>query len=160
MTADFSDYASRPIAFLLRYLLTRPIAHIVILVSVLGAVGCSVATQYGMKYLVDTLSGSGAIWTAFAVLVGLVAGDALLWRVAGWLANTTFVQVTGDLRRDLFRHLIDHAPSYFTDRLPGTITARVTAAANAAFMIETMMVSNVLPPIIATVVSIGFIGMI
>ncbi|HEY1723189.1 MAG TPA: hypothetical protein VGG27_18235, partial [Magnetospirillaceae bacterium] len=51
-------------------------------------------------------------------------------------------------------------PQFTADRLPGTITARVTAAANAAFMIETMMVSNVLPPIIATVVSIGFIGMI
>ena len=160
MTADFSDYAGRPIAFLLRYLRTRLTAHLIILTSVLGAVGCSVATQYGMKYLVDTLSTGGMIWRAFGVLVVLVTGDALLWRVAGWLANTTFVQVTGDLRRDLFRHLIDHAPSYFTDRLPGTITARVTAAANATFMIETMMVSNVLPPIIATIVSIGFIAII
>ncbi len=160
LPADFSSFAGRPIAFLMRYLHARPIAHLIILAGVFGAVGCSVATQYGMKYLVDTLNGKGAVWFAFAVLVVLVSGDALLWRVASWIANITFVRVVGDLRRDLFRHLVDHAPSYFSDRLPGTITARVTAAANATFMIETMMVSNVLPPIIATIVSVIFVATI
>ena len=35
----------------------------------------------------------------------LIAADNLLWRVASWIANYAFVGVTGDLRRDLFRHL-------------------------------------------------------
>jgi len=32
------------------------VAHIAILAAVLGAVGCSVSSQYGVKFLVDTLS--------------------------------------------------------------------------------------------------------
>ncbi len=51
----------------------------------------------------------------------LIAADNLLWRVASWTASFTFVGVTGDLRRDMFRHLTGHAPSYFSDRLPGML---------------------------------------
>ena len=51
-----SDYAKRPIAFLLRYVRRRALAHVAILIAVLGAVGCSVSSQYGVKFLVDTLS--------------------------------------------------------------------------------------------------------
>ena len=50
----------------------RPAAHAAILIAVLGAVGCSVSTQYGVKFLVDVLSAgrkAAAIWLAFAVLV-------------------------------------------------------------------------------------------
>jgi ATP-binding cassette subfamily B protein len=84
------------------------------LTSVLAAVVCSVSTQYGVKFLVDTLSGARAAdlaWIAFAVLVSLIVADNLLWRLASWIANYAFVGVTGDLRRDLFRHLTGHAPS-------------------------------------------------
>ena len=86
-----------------------------------------------------------ACWSA------LIAADNLLWRVAGWIASFTFVGVTGDLRRDLFRHLTGHSPSYFADRLPGTLTSRVTATSNAVFTVENMFVWNVLPPCAATV---------
>ena len=63
----------------------------------------------------------------------LIAADNLLWRLAGWIASFTFVRVTGDLRRDLFRHLTGHSPSYFADRLPGMLTSRVTATSNAVY---------------------------
>ena len=62
------------------------------------------------------------MWFAFALLVSLIAADNLLWRLAGWIASFTFVRVTGDLRRDLFRHLTGHSPNYFADRLPGMLT--------------------------------------
>ena len=64
-------------------------------------------------------SAAHGIWLAFAFLVFLIAADNLLWRMAGWVASFTFVRVTGDLRRDLFRHLTGHSPTYFADRLPG-----------------------------------------
>ena len=73
-----------------------------------------------------------SVWTAFVLLVSLIAADNLLWRLAGWIASFTFVRVTGDLRRDLFRHLTGHSPSYFADRMPGMLTSRVTATSNAA----------------------------
>jgi ATP-binding cassette subfamily B protein len=68
------------------------------------------------------------------------------------------VRVTGDLRRDIFRHLTGHAPSYFSDRLPGMLTSRITATSNAVFTVENMFVWNVLPPCIATVAAIVLIG--
>jgi ATP-binding cassette, subfamily B, bacterial len=157
---DLCHYAHRPAAFLLRYVCRRPLGHALILGAVLGAVGCSVSAQYGVKLLVDALSSSAdlsRVWWAFAVLVALIAGDNLLWRVAGWTASHAIVGVTGDLRAELMRYLTGHAPGFFADRLPGTLTGRVTATSNAAYTTETMMMWNVLPPCIATVVSIGLL---
>ncbi len=134
----------------------------VIVSAVIAAVACSVGTQYGVKYLVDSLtagsSHASSVWLAFAFLMSLIAADNLLWRVASWTASFTFVGVTGDLRRDMFRHLTGHAPSYFSDRLPGMLTSRITATSNAVFTVENMFVWNVLPPCIATVSAILLIG--
>jgi ATP-binding cassette, subfamily B, bacterial len=154
-------YASRPVAFIARYVSWRPFCHAAILVAVLGAVICSVSAQYGVKFLVDTLSGARAAdmaWFAFALLVALIVADNLLWRVACWIASYTFVGVTGDLRRDLFRHLTGHAPSYFADRMPGALTSRITATSNAVFTIENMSMCNVLPPCVATFVAIAWVA--
>jgi ATP-binding cassette subfamily B protein len=157
--AGLCDYASRPLAFIFRYIRRRPFAHAVILIAVLGAVTCSVGTQYGVKFLVDTLSrshGTG-VWIAFGLLGSLIATDNLLWRIASWIANSAFVGVTGDLRRDLFRHLIGHSPGFFADRLPGMLTSRVTATSNAVFTAENMFIWNVLPPCVATIAAIALV---
>ena len=66
-------------------------------------------------------------------------------------AARTFVDVTGDIRRDLFGHLSRHSPSYFAERLPGALASRVTAASNAAFTVSNTMAWNVLPPCIAVI---------
>jgi ATP-binding cassette subfamily B protein len=159
---NLSGYANRPFPFVMRYLRRRLGSHLVILLAVVAAVACSVSTQYGVKYLVDALAAgpghSGAVWLAFIFLISLIASDVLLWRVASWTASFTFVGVTGDLRRDIFRHLTGHAPSYFVDRLPGMLTSRITATSNAVFTVENMFVWNVMPPCIATIVAIALIG--
>jgi ATP-binding cassette, subfamily B, bacterial len=158
-TAELCDYANRPLAFIFRYVRQRPVSHAVILAAVLAAVACSVGTQYGIKYLVDTLSGgvNTYVWAAFILLGVLIAADNLLWRLASWIANFAFVGVTGDLRRDLFRHLTGHSASYFAERLPGTLTSRITATSNAVFTGENMFVWNVLPPCVATVAAIALV---
>jgi ATP-binding cassette subfamily B protein len=157
-----SGYAHRPLAFVLRYLRKRLTPHVVIFVSVVAAVACSVGTQYGVKHLVDGLSAgpahAGSVWLAFVLLMSLIAADNFLWRIASWTASFTFVGVTGDLRRDVFRHLTGHAPSYFSDRLPGMLTSRITATSNAIFTVENMFVWNVLPPCMATIMAIVLIG--
>jgi ATP-binding cassette subfamily B protein len=159
---NLSGYANRPLPFVLRYLRQRLAAHAVILTAVIAAVACSVGTQYGVKYLVDGLSAgparAGSVWLAFVFLMSLIAADNFLWRIASWTASFTFVGVTGDLRRDIFRHLTGHAPSYFSDRLPGMLTSRITATSNAVFTVENMFVWNVLPPCIATIAAIALIG--
>src|SRR4029077_5766196 len=135
-----------------------------ILIAVLGAVGCSVGAQYGVKVLVDTLSGGlyadGNVrnaWLGLVLLATLIAADNLLWRIACWIASYTFVAVTGDLRRDLFRHLTGHAPSYFAERMPGTLTSRITATSNAVFTLQNMAMWNVMPPCMATLIAIAFV---
>ncbi|MGZ9057774.1 MAG: ABC transporter ATP-binding protein [Burkholderiaceae bacterium] len=158
---NLSGYSHRPFAFVLRYLRQRLASHVVILTAVVAAVACSVGTQYGVKFLVDGLAAGptqGSVWLAFAVLVTLIAADNFLWRIASWTASFTFVGVTGDLRRDIFRHLTGHSPNYFSDRLPGMLTSRITATSNAVFTVENMFVWNVMPPCIATVAAIALIG--
>jgi ATP-binding cassette, subfamily B, bacterial len=157
---EFCRYAGRPLAFIFRYIRLRPASHLIILIAVLAAVACSVSTQYGVKYLVDTLSGNftgAGVWAAFLLLVSLITADNLLWRLASFVANFTFVGVSGDLRRDLFRHLTGHSPRYFADRLPGMLTSRVSATSNAVFMVENMAMWNVLPPCAATIAAIAFV---
>jgi len=160
--SDVSRYANRPIAFTFRFVRQRWLAHAAILAAVLAAVGCSVGTQYGIKLLVDALThSSGAnhhAWTALGFLVALIAADSVLWRLAGFVAHSAFVGVTGDLRRDLFRHLTGHAPGYFAERMPGTLASRITATSNAVFAVENMFVWNVLPPCAATAVAISLVG--
>src|SRR3982075_1457955 len=157
-----SGYANRPLPFVLRSPRRRPAAHAVILTAVVAAVACSGGTKYGGKHLVDGLSAgpahAGSVWLGFVFLMSMIAADNFLWRIASWTASFTFVGGTGDLRRDIFRHLTGHAPSYFSDRLPGMLTSRITATSNAVFTVENMFVWNVLPPCIATVSAIALIG--
>jgi ATP-binding cassette subfamily B protein len=158
---DSHRYGSRPFAFIFRYIRMRPGPHAAILTAVLAAVACSVGTQYAVKFMVDVLSDTsraGEVWIAFAFLLALIAADNLLWRVASWIASFTFVRVTGDLRRDLFRHLTGHSLGYFADRLPGTLTSRITATSNAIYTVENMFVWNVLPPCMATVAAIALLA--
>src|SRR6516164_8297700 len=78
-------YRNRPIRFLLHYAMRHKTGHFAVLASVVLAVVCAVSTQYGMKRLIDVIAHGphtgGAIWSAFAVLCALIAGDNLLWRV-------------------------------------------------------------------------------
>ncbi|VWD46617.1 ABC transporter [Burkholderia lata] len=151
--AKLSSYAHRPIAFLFRYIRLHPVAHLIVLCSVLAAVGCALGSQYAIKHLIDVLATGrhhpGPLWSAFALLVGLIAADNLLWRVGGWFAAHTFVAVTGDLRRDLFQYLIGHSPTYYAEKQPGTLASRITATSNAVYTSENTMAWNVLPPCIA-----------
>lgn len=158
---QLSTYARRPIVFLFRYVRRRPKAHAAIFLAVLAAVGCSVSTQYAVKSLVDALGRGPAhagIWLAFAFLVTLVAADNLLWRLAGWISSHAFVGVTGDLRGEIFRYLTGHAPSYFAERLGGTLTGRITATSNAAFAIGNLFIWNVLPPCAATLFAVAYLA--
>ncbi len=160
---DLPALRGRPLAFLFAYVKTHPGGHLIVLLSVLVAVGCSVSTTYGLKHLIDLVSlgvdGAGnRVWGAFALLCGLITADNMSWRVGGYAAHRTFVTVTGDIRRDLFGHLSGHAPSYFAERLPGGLASRISSTANAAFTVENTVAWNVMPPAVAVVLSIAFIG--
>jgi ATP-binding cassette subfamily B protein len=158
---DLSSYRGRPYQFIGRFIAAYPYAHSAIGMAVIAAVFCSVSTQYGVKFLVDALAVSAhqsMVWAGFALLAGLIAADNLLWRVASWIANATFVDVSGAVRRALFRYLTGHAPSYFQNQPPGALASRITATSNALYTGETMVTFNVLPPLIATLISVAYMA--
>ena len=136
---DLTRFARRPIGFMLHYVGRRRVAHAAILLSVVLGVACSVSASFASKLLVNALQagaehhhgGATRIWTAVVILLVLITVDNLSWRVGGWISTRTFVEVTGDLRRDLFQHLTGHSPSYFADRMPGTLAGRITNVAGS-----------------------------
>jgi ATP-binding cassette subfamily B protein len=152
-------YRHRPIGFLLHYVRRHAAAHAVVLGAVFAAVVFSVTSQYGLKRVIDVVShgpagGGGAVWGALGVLCALIAADNLTWRIGGFMAARAFVAVTGDVRSDLFLHLAGHSPSYFAERLPGTLAGRITATSNAIYQTESTMTWNVIPPSLAVCVAI------
>ena len=160
---NLPNLRGRPLAFLFNYIRRHPSGHLTILLSVVVAVTCGVSTQYGMKHLIDIVAtgreaAGNQVWSAFALLCGLVAADNVSWRVGGYAAHRSFVAVTGDIRRDLFAHLSGDAPAYFAERLPGALASRISATAHAAFTLENTGAWNVMPSMIVVVLAICFIG--
>jgi ATP-binding cassette, subfamily B, bacterial len=163
MSKTLPRYASQgAIRFLARYVRRRILSHAIVLGAVLAAVICAVGSQYAVKNLVDVLGVQHPppyrLWSAVAVLLALVAGDNLLWRLAGWVSTYAFVAVGGDIRLDLFNHLSGHGTRYFIDRLPGALAGRITAAANAAWTIESALTWTTIPPGAAVIGILGTIN--
>jgi len=50
-----SRYAGRPVRLIWRYVARRKVAHGIVLASVVAAVGFALASQYGIRNLVDAL---------------------------------------------------------------------------------------------------------
>ena len=162
---SITRFQARPLAFLFHYVLRHRIGHGIILAAVILAVICSVFTQWGLKSLIDVVAQGPAApgvvrasWMAFAVLCALIAADNFLWRVAGFTVARVFVKVTGNVRSDLFLHLAGHAPSYFSERLPGTMASRITATSNAIFQTLSTGTWNVIPACLAVLVAIILIA--
>jgi ATP-binding cassette subfamily B protein len=158
-------YASKgAIGFLARYVRRRLLSHSIVLLAVLAAVCCAVASQYAVKHLVDVLSthdpASRILWGAVGLLLALVAGDNLLWRLAGWVSTHAFVAVGGDMRLELFDHLSGQGTRYFVERFPGALAGRITAAANASWLIENSLTWTTIPPGAAVIASILVLGTI
>jgi ATP-binding cassette, subfamily B, bacterial len=158
-------YASHgAVGFLLYYVRWRTAGHLIVLGAVLAAVGCAIGSQYAVKNLVDVLGTAlpydPAVWGAVGILLALVAGDNLLWRLAGWVSTSVFVAVGGDLRRDLFDHLCGHSTRFFADQFPGALAGRITTAATAAWSIESSLTWTVIPPAAAVVSAIVLLSVI
>lgn len=160
---DFLTPTERqPARFLWRAVSRHGFAHLVVLASVLAGVGCSVASQYAVKNLVDVMARhqTQAVWGAFAALAGLIAVDNLSWRLGGWVSAKTFVEVTGDLRKFLFNHVLGHSTGFFVSRRAGMLAGRISATGNAVFRIESVITWNVLPPLVAVLGSVIMIGLV
>ncbi|MFC3126916.1 ABC transporter ATP-binding protein [Pseudoroseomonas globiformis] len=163
-TSDLLRLSRRPIGFLFRHLRPYAGSHVAIMIAVLGAVGCSVGANYAVKNLIDTLSGgpsnvaSTAVWTAFAILAGIITADNLLWRVGGWIAADRFPRATASMRAELFHHLSGHSPGYFANRSSGTLAARISATGTAGFTVLQNFTWHTVPPAVAVTLAIAFLA--
>ncbi|MFM0736439.1 ABC transporter ATP-binding protein [Paraburkholderia xenovorans] len=161
---EISRYAGKPVRLLWRYIGRRKLAHGVVMASVLIAVGCALASQYGIRNLIDALPNGrthpATVIRAFTILVVLILADNLFWRIGGWVAARAFVAVTGDIRNEMFSYLSAHAPVFFSDKQPGVLSSRVSAMANAVYTVENTVAWTALPPCLTVVGSIAMVGIV
>lgn len=143
---------ARPARFLWHYICQPPWHFGGLLVLIIGAAGCAVAVQYGMKLLVDAMSTDqrtqADVWTPLGLFIGLIAVENLFWRLGGWLGCRTVVASVVDIRVDLFRHLTGHPMRYFTEHFAGALGNRITALGTAAGQIYGGLAWKILPPIV------------
>src|SRR5206468_3583867 len=73
-----------PAAFVAHYVRRRWLNFATLALVAIGAAGCGVGVQYGMKLLVDAMSAPGgrgdpAIWNALFLFLALIAVESALW---------------------------------------------------------------------------------
>jgi ATP-binding cassette subfamily B protein len=145
-----APFPTTPLRFLCHYIAGHPWLHGAVFAAVLGAVACSISSQYAIKMLVDAMSlaerNEVAVWTALTVFAVLIGAENGLWRISGWMGCRAIIAVGVDIRLDLFRHLTGHAQRYFVEHLAGAVANRITATAGAAGAILGTLIWNIVPP--------------
>ena len=140
-------------AFMAHYLRSRPIQFLALFGLVLGGSACAIGVQYGMKLMIDAMTTGahhpGALQIALTVFISLVAAEAVMWRLSGWLGARTTIKAGVDIRLDLFRHLAGHSMRYFQDQMGGALGHRLTATAGAFGAIVNRMVWDIAPPCVS-----------
>jgi ATP-binding cassette, subfamily B, bacterial len=137
--------------FLGRYLRRRLGSFTGLLALVVTGAACSVAAQYGMKLLVDAITGENrdiqAVAVPLGLFIGLIAIESASWRLAGWLACRTVVATGVDIRLDLVEHLVGHSMGYFADQFGGTLGSRITATTGAVGALISAFALSIIPPL-------------
>lgn len=141
---------ARPGAFLWRYVRLRPWLFGTLGLLIVTAAACSVGVQYGMKLIVDAMSGddrqSRLIWRWLGLFISLIAAESICWRLSGWLGCRAVVATGVDVRLDMFRYLSGHSLDFFAKHMAGSLGNRVTATAGATGAIYGTMIWKILPP--------------
>ena len=141
-----------PLAFLWRYVKLWPGHFIGLSAVVVTASLAGIASQYGMKLLVDAMekppAGNTAVWWALGFFVGLFALEAALWRVSGWLGCRTSVGVGVDIRLDLLNYATGHPMRFFQEQRAGSLGHRITSTAGDFSAMVNKLTWNVAPPIV------------
>ncbi|AWN55324.1 ABC transporter ATP-binding protein [Methylobacterium sp. 17Sr1-1] len=119
---------------------------------VVASAACGVGQQVGLKFLVDAMAGppglQGAALSALALFLVLIAAEALLARLTGWLACRATVGVGVDLRTELFDFLSAQSMRYFAENLAGSLGQRVTATAGNFGALVNTFVWRIIPPVV------------
>lgn len=137
------------LVFLWRYVWRRAGQFGSLLLLIIGAAGCAVAVQYGMKLLVDAMADgadSAQIWAPFMLFIAFIVVENLLWRLGGYLGCRTVVASCADLRIDLFHHLTGHPMGYFAGHFAGALANRIASAGSVAGYLYSGLAWKIIPP--------------
>jgi ATP-binding cassette subfamily B protein len=149
-SATVPQFLRRPSLFVLHYVRRRPFHFAGLLLLVIGAAGCAIGVQVGMKMLVDAMAdperGRLAVWAPLGLFIALVGIEHALWRLGGWLGCRTVVDTGVDVRLDLFKHLSGHSMRYFNDHMAGSLGNRITETAGATGALISVSIWDVVPP--------------
>lgn len=136
--------------FLWQYVCRHPVAYGSLAVFIVGGASCTVAVQYGMKLLVDTMSEAGPassrVWMPFGLFIALIAVENVFWRLGGWQGCRTVVRSCAQMRVDLFSHLTGHPMRYFAEHYAGALGSRISATGTAAGAVYGALIWNITPP--------------
>lgn len=151
--ADLARAMQGPLSFLWRYVKLWPGHFAGLSTVVISASLAGIASQYGMKLLVDAMelgqaATNTAVWYALAFFVGLFAAEAALWRVSGWLGCRTSVGVGVDIRLDLLNYATGHPMRFFQEQRAGSLGHRITSTAGDFGALINKLTWNVAPPIV------------
>lgn len=141
-----------PVAFLWRYVVRRPWRFGSLFMLIIGAAGCAVAVQYGMKLLVDAMAegarATAAVWFPLTLFLALIVVENVLWRLGGWLGCNTVIASVMDIRIDLFRYLTGHPMRYFNEHFAGSLGNRISALGASAGAIFGGLAWKIIPPVV------------
>ncbi|CAO4164192.1 ABC transporter ATP-binding protein [Methylorubrum extorquens] len=150
--ADGPSHLASGGRFVLHHMLAWRGHFAALLLLVVTSAACGVGQQYGLKLLVDAIAGppslSGAVLFALGLFLVLIALEAALARLTGWLACRTTVGVGVDLRIELFEHLERQSMRYFAENLAGSLGQRITATAGNFGALVNTFVWRIVPPVV------------
>ena len=138
--------------FILRHMRLWRWHFLALLLLVVTSAACGVGQQYGLKLLVDALAGppglGSAVLSALVLFLVLIAAEAALARLTGWLACRATVGVGVDLRIELFDHLSGQSMRYFAENRAGSLGQRITATAGNFGALINTFVWRIIPPVV------------
>jgi ATP-binding cassette subfamily B protein len=138
--------------FILRHMGVWRWHFLALFLLVVTSAACGVGQQYGLKLLVDALAGppelGSAVLSALVLFLVLIAVEAALARLTGWLACRATVGVGVDLRSELFDHLSGQSMRYFAENLAGSLGQRITATAGNFGALINTFVWRIIPPVV------------
>ena len=142
-------FPRRPIAFLWHYIRQRPLLHLAAIGSVVGAAVFACISQYGLKLIVDAMTGGpehiAAVWRALAIFAALVGVETMLWRCGSWFGYRAMLVDKASTKLDLFNHLSGHCGRYFSDRLGGALAGRISGTGDAVQQVFSIVLFTIAP---------------
>lgn len=128
--------------------------------SILAAVATSFM-GYAFKLIVDAAHGAASggslepLWWGAFVFIGLSILDTIAWRASGLSGMHWSTGVRATARYALTSYVTKHSHTYFANRFAGSISSKITLAANGTASIGNDLLWQFTPFVVYIIVSFG-----